>query len=37
MAEKQLNKTELGNLLEKELRTMIVTMIQDIMKTMEKM
>ena len=37
MGEKQLNKMEIGNLPEKELRTMIVMMIQDIRKTIEKM
>ena len=35
--EKQLNEVEMGNLLEKELRIMIVKMIQDLRKTMEKM
>ena len=35
--EKQLNEVEIGNLPEKELRTMIVKMIQDLRKTMEKM
>ena len=35
--EKQLNVVEIGNLPEKELRTMIVKMIQDLRKTMEKM
>ena len=34
--EKQLNVVELGNLPEKELRIMIVKMIQDLGKTMEK-
>ena len=33
--EKQLNEVEIGNLLEKEFRIMIVKMIQDIGKTME--
>ena len=35
--EKQLNKVEIGNLPEKEFRIMIVKMIQDLEKTMEKM
>ena len=35
--EKQLNEMERGNLSEKEFRIMIVNMIQDIGKTMEKM
>ena len=35
--ETQLNEVEIGNLPEKELRTMIVKMIQDLRKTMEKM
>jgi len=34
--EKQLNVVEIGNLPEKELRIMIVKMIQDLGKTMEK-
>ena len=33
--EKQLNEVEIGNLLEKEFRKMIVKMIQDLRKTME--
>ena len=36
-SEKQLNEAERGNLPEKEFRTMIVKMIQDLGKTMEKM
>ena len=36
-SEKQLNEVEIGNLLEKEFRIMIVKMIQDIGKTIEKM
>ena len=35
--EKQLNEIELGNLPEKEFRIMIVKMIQDLGKRMEKM
>ena len=35
--EKQLNEVEIGNLPEKEFRIMIVKMIQDLWKTMEKM
>ena len=35
--EKQLNEVELGNLPEKEFRIMIVKMIQDLRKRMEKM
>ena len=35
--EKQLNEVERGNLPEKELRTTIVKMIQNLRKTMEKM
>ena len=35
--EKQLNEVETGNLPEKEIRIMIVKMIQDLRKTMEKM
>ena len=35
--EKQLNQVETGNLSEKEFRIMIVKMIQDLGKTMEKM
>ena len=35
--EKQLNEVEIGNLSEKEFRIMIVKMIQDLGKTMEKM
>ena len=35
--EKQLNEMEIGSLPEKEFRTMIVKMIQDLRKTMEKM
>ena len=35
--EKQLNEVEIGNLPEKEFRIMIVKMIQDLRKTMEKM
>ena len=35
--EKQLNSVELGNLPEKEFRIMIVKMIQDLGKIMEKM
>ena len=35
--EKQINEVETGNLPEKEIRIMIVKMIQDIRKTMEKM
>ena len=35
--EKQLNEVEIGNLQEKEFRIMIVKMIQDIGKTIEKM
>ena len=35
--EKQLNEVEIGSLPEKEFRTMIVKMIQDLRKTMEKM
>ena len=34
--EKQLNEVEIGNLPEKEFRIMIVKMIQDLRKTMEK-
>ena len=34
--EKQLNEVEIGNLPEKEFRIMIVKMIQDVGKTMEK-
>ena len=34
--EKQLNEVEIGSLPEKEFRTMIVKMIQDLRKTMEK-
>ena len=36
-SEKQLNEVEIGNLSEKEFRIMIVKMIQDLGKTMEKM
>ena len=36
-SEKQLNEVETGNLPEKEIRIMIVKMIQDLRKTMEKM
>ena len=36
-SEKQLNEVERGNFPEKEFRTMIVKMIQDLGKTMEKM
>ena len=36
-AEKQLNEVEISNILEKEFRIMIVKMIQDLRKTMEKM
>ena len=35
--EKQLNEVEIGNLPEKEFRIMIVKMIQDLKKRMEKM
>ena len=35
--EKQINEVETGNLPEKEIRIMIVKMIQDLRKTMEKM
>ena len=35
--EKQLNEVEIGNLPEKEFRIMIVKMIQDLRKRMEKM
>ena len=35
--EKQLNEVEIGNLPEKEFRIMIVKMIQELGKTMEKM
>ena len=35
--EKQLNEAEVGNLPEKEFRIMIVTMIRDLGKTVEKM
>ena len=35
--EKQLNKVEIGKLQEKEFRIMIVKVIQDLGKTMEKM
>ena len=35
--EKQLNEAEIGNFPEKEFRIMIVKMIQDLRKTMEKM
>ena len=35
--EKQLNEVETGNLPEKEFRIVIVKMIQDLRKTMEKM
>ena len=35
--EKQLNEVEIGNLPEKDFRIMIVKMIQDLGKTMEKM
>ena len=35
--EKQLSEVEIGNLPEKEFRIMIVKMIQDLRKTMEKM
>ena len=35
--EKQLNEAEVGNFPEKEFRTMILKMIQDFRKTMEKM
>ena len=35
--EKQLHEMEIGSLPEKEFRTMIVKMIQDLRKTMEKM
>ena len=35
--EKQINEVETGNLPEKEIRIMIVKMIQDFRKTMEKM
>ena len=35
--EKQLNEAEVGNLSEKEFRIMILKMIQDFRKTMEKM
>ena len=35
--EKQLNEVEIGSLPEKEFRIMIVKMIQDLWKTMEKM
>ena len=35
--EKQLNEAEVGNLPEKEFRIMILKMIQDFRKTMEKM
>ena len=35
--EKQLNEVEIGNLPEKEFRIMIVKMIQNLEKTMEKM
>ena len=34
--DKQLNEVEIGNLLEKELRTKAVKMITDLRKTMEK-
>ena len=36
-SEKQLNEVEIGNLPEKEFTIMIVKMIQDLGKTMEKM
>ena len=36
-AEKQLNQVELSSLPEKEFRVMIMKMIQDLRKTMEKM
>ena len=36
-SEKQLNEVEIGNLPEKEFRIMVVKMIQDLGKTMEKM
>ena len=35
--EKQLNKVEIGNLQEKEFKIIIVKIIQDLWKTMEKM
>ena len=35
--EKQLNEVEIGNLQEKEFKTIIVKIIQDLWKTMEKM
>ena len=35
--EKQLNEVEIGNLPEKQFRIMILKMIQDLRKTMEKM
>ena len=35
--EKELNEVEIGKLLEKEFRIMIVKMIQDLRKTMEEM
>ena len=35
--EKQLNEVEIGNLPEKEFRIMVVKMIQDLGKTVEKM
>ena len=37
ISEEQLNEVEIGNLPEKEFRIMIVKMIQDLGKTMEKM
>ena len=36
-SEKQLNEVEIGNLPEKEFRIIIVKMIRDLRKTMEKM
>ena len=36
-AEKQLNEVETANIPEKEFRIMIVKMMQDLVKTMEKM
>ena len=36
-SEKQLNEVEIGNLPEKEFRIMVVKMIQDLGKAMEKM
>ena len=35
--EKQLNEVEIGNLLQKEFKIMIMNMIQNLWKTMEKM